>query len=39
MADCDFLELISTYDLIFLNETWISSKNITNLDINGLRVC
>ena len=30
-----FIELISKYVLIFLNETWISDKNKTNLDING----
>ena len=29
------MKLISTYDLIFLSETWISDKNKTNLDLNG----
>ena len=29
------MNLISQYDLIFLNETWISNKDTTNLNING----
>ena len=35
IADCDFLKFTSTYDLVFLSETWISDKNKTNLDVNG----
>ena len=35
LGDYDFLEYISSYDLIFLSETWISNKDKINLDING----
>ena len=30
-----FLNLISRYDLVFMNETWISNHETINLDING----
>ena len=33
--DSDFPTFISDYDLIFLDETWISDKDKTNLDIHG----
>ena len=35
LGDYDFLEYISSYDLIFLSETWISNKDNINSDING----
>ena len=33
--DSDFFTFISDYDLIFLDETWISDKDKTNIDIHG----
>lgn len=35
LGDCDFLDCISSYDLIFLSETWISKTDSINLDIDG----
>ena len=35
LGDCAFLEYISSYDLIFLSETWISKTDSINLDIDG----
>ena len=35
ISDQDFLSYIADYDLIFLNETWLSKHDATNLEING----
>lgn len=35
ITDEDFLSYIADYDLIFLNETWLSKKETTNLEIKG----
>ena len=35
IADSDFIDCISEYDLIFLSETWLSKIENINLDING----
>lgn len=35
ITDEDFLSHIADYDLIFLNETWLSEQDTTNLEING----
>ena len=35
ISDQDFLSYISDYGLIFLNETWLSKQDATNLEING----
>ena len=36
IADEDFISYISNFELIFLNETWISKHENINLDIPGL---
>ena len=35
ISDHDFLQFISEYDVIFMNETWVSKTDYTNFDING----
>jgi len=35
IADTDFCEFVSKYDIVFFNETWISDKNQTDLNIKG----
>ena len=34
LSDVDFIQLINSYDIILLSETWISDKHILNLEIN-----
>ena len=33
----DFVEFISAYDVIFLSETWISSKHVANLELQDFK--
>lgn len=33
--DPDFLHVLNKYDIIFLQETWLSEANCLNLDIEG----
>ena len=35
IVDEDFIDFITNYDLIFLNETWISKHETLNFDIPG----
>ena len=37
LSDTDFIEYISKYDLVFLSETWMSSKDQYNLEIQGFQ--
>ena len=34
LSDVDFIQLINSYEIILLSETWISDKHILNLEIN-----
>lgn len=35
MIDPDFLQLLNKYDIVLLNETWLSNTESINLDIDG----
>ena len=35
LADPDFLDVLSEFDIIFLQETWLSPKSTLNLEIQG----
>ena len=35
LTDTDFINLVSSYDIMLLNETWISKNDNINLDIQG----
>ena len=35
IAENDFLQYISQYDIVVFSETWISKSDSVNLDING----
>ena len=36
LGDIDFVDHINKYDVIFLSETWISSKYVDNLELQNL---
>ena len=33
LRDTDFVEFISAYDVIFLSETWITSKHVAHVEL------
>lgn len=35
LCDQDFLDFVSHYDILLLNETWISDQEQFNLDTEG----
>ena len=35
LTDTDFINYISSFDIIFLGETWLSKNDSTNFDIEG----
>ena len=35
LADIDFIEFLTSYDIIFLSETWLNKKHLTDLSIQG----
>ena len=35
LTDTDFINFVSSYDIVLLNETWISKNDNINLDIQG----
>ena len=35
ISDVDFISYIQNYDVMLLNETWVTQKDSLNLDIQG----
>ena len=35
LTDVDFIDCISEFDIVFLNETWLNENDFCNLGING----